>query len=134
MGLVKWIDFRARGDERGFLTAIEFGKDVPFEVKRVYYLTGLSIDLPRGFHAHKKLEQLAVCISGSCRILLDNGDKKEWVLLDSPFKALRIEPMVWHEMHNFSDNCILLVLASEYYEELDYIRDYQEFNKNRIVK
>lgn len=129
MSLVKWIDFPQRGDERGCLTVVESMKSIPFEIKRVYYLTNLSPDLPRGFHAHKELEQVAVCISGSCKVLLDNGQEKQWVTLDSPSKAIRIEPMVWHEMQDFSDGCVFLVFASDFYNESDYIRDYEIFEE-----
>jgi UDP-2-acetamido-3-amino-2,3-dideoxy-glucuronate N-acetyltransferase len=127
MSLVKWVNLQQRGDERGYLTVIGAQKDIPFTIKRVYYLTSLSKDLSRGFHAHKQLEQLAVCVAGSCEVLLDNGHEKDSVTLDSPGKALRIEPMVWHEMHDFSENCVFLVLADEHFDESDYIRDYSEF-------
>lgn len=127
MSLVKWLDFPQRGDERGHLTVVESAKSIPFEIKRVYYLTNLSPGLPRGFHAHKELEQVAVCLSGSCKVLLDNGQEKQWLTLDSPSKAIKIEPMVWHEMQDFSSDCVFLVFASDFYNESDYIRDYSEF-------
>ncbi len=127
MNLIKWIELPQRGDERGYLTVMEASSNIPFEIKRVYYLTSLSQDLPRGYHAHKHLEQVAVCVAGSCKVLLDNGHEKEWVTLDSANRALRIEPKVWHEMKDFSDNCVFLVLASQHYCEDDYIRDYEEF-------
>ncbi|MFT7452047.1 MAG: dTDP-4-dehydrorhamnose 3,5-epimerase-like enzyme [Patescibacteria group bacterium] len=127
MSLVKWLDFPQRGDERGCLTVVESAKSIPFEIKRVYYLTNLSPDLPRGFHAHKELEQVAVCLSGSCKVLLDNGQEKQWLTLNSPSKAIRIEPMIWHEMQDFSGDCVFLVFASELYKETDYIRNYNVF-------
>lgn len=127
MSLVKWIELPRRGDERGYLTVVESTKNVPFEIKRVYYLTGLSEDMPRGFHAHKELQQVAICLSGSCKVLLDDGINKEWVELNSPEQALRIEPMVWHEMHDFTADCIFMVFASDFYQESDYIRDYSVF-------
>lgn len=127
MTLLKLIDLKALGDDRGQLSVLEAQKNIPFSIKRVYYLTGMKSDVPRGFHAHKKLEQVAVCVVGKCRMLLDNGKIKEDVWLDSPSKAIRIEPMVWHEMHDFSDGCVLLVLASELYDEADYIRSYEDF-------
>lgn len=130
MSLIKWIELQQRGDERGYLTVIETHVNIPFDIKRVYYLTSLSKDLPRGFHAHRQLEQLAVCVAGSCKVLLDNGQEKEWVTLDSPKAALRIEPMVWHEMKDFSENCVFLVLASEHYDESDYIRCYDSYLRN----
>ncbi|MEY8241334.1 MAG: FdtA/QdtA family cupin domain-containing protein [Cycloclasticus sp.] len=129
MSLVKWIDLSLLGDDRGHLTVYEQNKNIPFEIKRIYYLTKTQKNVARGFHAHKELEQVAVCVSGSCTMILDNGLEKAELLLDSPVKAVRLEPMVWHEMHDFSENCVLLVLASDYYAESDYIRDYQEFVK-----
>ena len=127
MSLIKWMNLTERSDERGCLTVIESMKCIPFEIKRVYYLTKLSSDAPRGFHAHKELEQVAICLSGSCKVMLDNGTEKQWVVLESSSRAIRIEPMVWHEMKDFSRDCVFLVLASEYYDESDYIREYSEF-------
>lgn len=127
MSLVKLIDFKLLGDDRGHLTVLEESKNIPFQIKRVYYLTGTKQGVARGFHAHKELEQVAVCVSGRCRMILDDGQRKEEVWLDSPSKAICIEKMVWHEMHDFSPDCVLLVLASEHYDESDYIRDYSTF-------
>lgn len=127
MSLLKLIDLKPLGDERGQLSVLEAQKNIPFPIKRVYYLTNMKSNVPRGFHAHKKLEQVAVCVAGECTMLLDDGNNKENVLLDSPCKAIRIEPMVWHEMHDFSDDCVLLVLASDHYDESDYIRNYADF-------
>src|SRR5690606_26287853 len=127
MSLVKFIDLTLRGDDRGKLAVFESINTVPFEIKRVYYLTGTKADVSRGYHAHKRLEQVAVCVAGKCRMLLDNGSKKEEIWLDSPSKAIRTEPMIWHEMHDFSLDCVLLVLASDHYDESDYIRNYSDF-------
>ncbi len=127
--LVKLIDFSPLGDDRGALVALEANKTVPFDIKRVYYIFGTKQGVARGFHAHKALEQVAVCVTGSCRMLLDNGQEKEDVLLDSPTKGLLIKDFVWREMHDFTPDCVLLVLASEYYDEADYIRDYDDFLK-----
>lgn len=127
--LVKLIDFPSLGDDRGDLVALEANKTVPFDIKRVYYIFGTRADVARGFHAHKALKQVAVCITGSCRMVLDNGYHKEEVVLDSAVKGLVIEGLVWREMHDFSPDCVLLVLASEHYDEADYIRDYQEFRE-----
>lgn len=127
--LVKLIDFPPLGDDRGSLVALEANKTVPFDIKRVYYIFGTKQGVARGFHAHKALKQVAVCVTGSCRMVLDNGYQKEEVLLDSPMKGLVIEGMVWREMHDFSPDCVLLVLASEHYDEADYIRDYDDFLK-----
>jgi len=127
MSLIQMIDFQVLGDKRGSLVALEAGKEVPFDVKRVYYLFGTKAGVTRGFHAHKALRQVAVCISGSCRFLLDDGKKKEKIFLDSPNQGLLIEHLAWREMYDFSEDCVLLVLASEHYDEEDYIRDYDEF-------
>lgn len=129
MSQVKWIDFQRLGDERGDLVALEIGmeKAVPFDIKRVYYIYRTAEGVSRGFHAHKRLRQVAICLSGSCRMVLDNGQKREDVLLSNPTKGLLIESMTWREMHDFSEDCVLLVLASEHYDEADYIRDYDCF-------
>jgi dTDP-4-dehydrorhamnose 3,5-epimerase-like enzyme len=127
MSMIRLIDLPPLGDERGSLVAIEANKHIPFDVKRVYYIFGTQPGVSRGFHAHKNLQQLAVCVSGKCRMLLDDGINKESVWLDSPTKGLLIGNNVWREMHEFSDDCVLLVLASEHYDESDYIRDYSEF-------
>jgi len=127
MSLVKLIEFPILGDERGALVALESCKNIPFEVKRVYYIYGTKEGVARGFHAHKALQQVAVCISGRCRMVMDDGVTKESVWLDSPNKAICIGTMLWHEMHDFSADCVLLVLASDYYDESDYIRKYEHF-------
>ena len=127
MSLVQKIDFKSLGDERGGLVALENNKEIPFEVKRVYYIFGTKENVARGYHAHKELKQLAVCVSGSCTMLLDDGHRKESVLLNSPKQGVLIDKMIWHEMHNFSYDCVLLVLACEHYDEKDYIRDYNDF-------
>lgn len=125
--LVNLINFSAVGDNRGCLVAIEAQKHVPFDIKRVYYVFDTRTDTSRGFHAHKALKQVAVCLSGSCRMLLEDGEATEEVILDSPTKGLVIDEMIWHEMHDFTEDCVMLVLASEQYDESDYIRDYDEF-------
>lgn len=117
------------GDERGQLVAIEGNRHIPFDIKRVYYIYGTKAEEARGFHAHKELEQFAICISGSCKIIYDDGKKKDSVLLDSKSIGVTIPKLIWHEMHDFSENCILLVFASASYEEQDYIRNYDEFLK-----
>lgn len=131
---IKWIQFQELGDHRGGLVSIEIGnqKEVPFTIKRVYYIYRTKTGISRGHHAHKNLKQVAFAISGRCEILLDNGSSKRKVSLDSPEKGILIENWIWREMHNFSDDCILLILASEHYDEDDYIRDYDEFL--RLVK
>lgn len=120
-------DFKVIGDERGSLVAIEELKNIPFEIKRVYYIYNVMDSLPRGFHAHKELKQVLICMNGSCKVLLDDGKQKEEVLIDKPNKGLLVDTMVWHEMYEFSSDCILMVLASDYYDESDYIREYSTF-------
>lgn len=124
---VELIPLQKHGDERGMLVALEQTKNVPFEIKRVYYMFGTQTNVRRGYHAHKELRQLAIPVSGSCRFMLDDGKEKVDVLLDNPALGLLIEPSVWHEMYDYSHDCILLVLASDVYNESDYIRNYDEF-------
>ncbi len=127
MSLANWIDLPSLGDERGSLVAIEANQNIPFDIKRVYYIFGTEKETARGFHAHKALKQVAICVSGRCRMILDDGHTKEDVWLDSPSRGILIENMIWREMHDFSTDCVLLVLASEYFDEADYIRDYSQF-------
>lgn len=127
MTLINWASFDAIGDGRGQLVALEGNKNIPFDIKRVYYMTGMKPGIPRGFHAHRELQQVAICVSGYCRFVLDDGRRREEVWLDSPAKGLLIGNMVWREMHDFSQDCVLMVLASEYYDEADYVRDYEQF-------
>ncbi len=126
---IKTITFKKHGDERGLLVAVEAMKDIPFEIKRVYYITGADRDIRRGFHAHKKLQQVLLCVNGSCKIMLDNGKEKADIELSEPNFGLVIENNMWREMYDFSDNAVLLVLASEHYDEADYIRNYDDFIK-----
>lgn len=122
------IEFAPKGDERGWLIALENLKEVPFEIRRVYYIYGTQPTVVRGNHAHRDLDQLAICVSGSCRFRLDDGNgRKCEVRLDSPSKGLLIRSMVWREMDEFSSDCVLLVLASKLYDEADYIRDFDDF-------
>ena len=134
MGLIKIIDFKSLGDDRGELVALESSKDIPFEIKRVYYIFHTQQKVARGFHAHKELQQVAVCVSGFCRIVVDDGLNKESILLNTPLKGLLIDKMQWHELHDFSEDCVLLVLASAHYEESDYIRNYDDFIKMAKIK
>lgn len=129
LSLIKTIILNYLGDGRGSLIALEGNKNVPFDIKRVYCIFGTKEGVSRGFHAHRNLKQIAVCIRGSCRFVLDDGMKKEEVILDSATKGLLIEDLIWREMHDFSHDCVLMVLASEHYDESDYIRDYSEFIK-----
>jgi dTDP-4-dehydrorhamnose 3,5-epimerase-like enzyme len=129
VSLIKTVSFKPLGDERGSLIALEGNKSVPFDIKRVYYIFDTKEGVSRGFHAHLNLKQVAVCVTGSCRFVLDNGRQREEVVLDKSTIGLLINDLTWREMYDFSPDCVLMVLASEHYDESDYIRDYQEFLK-----
>lgn len=129
MKLVKQLVFKSLGDDRGCLVALEGNEIIPFDIQRVYYIYSTAEGVSRGFHAHKKLKQVMVCVHGKCRLNIYDGSEHETVWLDSPERGILIEGFVWREMHDFSENCVLLVLASDHYDEDDYIRDYSEFEK-----
>ncbi len=126
---IKLIQLQSHGDDRGSLVSLEEQKNIPFPIKRVYYVFNTKDKVRRGFHAHKKLKQLAIVVKGSCRFLLDDGNEKIEVLLDNPAQGLYIESFVWREMFDFSEDCVLMVLADSVYDEADYVRDYEEFTK-----
>lgn len=127
------ISFQEHGDDRGMLVALEYDKECPFQIKRVYYMYDTKENVRRGYHAHRSLQQLLICVHGSCRIHLDDGIDTKEVLLDNPEIGLYIGQGIWREMYDFSPNAVLMSLASEVYDEKDYIRDYQQFveEKNR---
>ena len=127
LSLMEKIKLKKLGDERGSLVALESNISVPFEIKRVYYIYGTKAGVSRGFHAHKALQQVAVAVSGSCDMVLDDGKTQETVHLDLPEKGVLIGPGVWRIMKNFTPDCVLLVFADAHYDEADYIRDYEEF-------
>lgn len=120
------IALPAHSDARGMLVAIEGTIDVPFSIARVYYILGTE-RAKRGFHAHRELQQLLISVKGSCRVIVDNGRERREHLLSQPDQGLRISPMHWLEMCDFSKDCALLVLASAHYDEADYICDYPAF-------
>lgn len=126
MQVIKYV-FQPHGDDRGQLVALEELKDIPFHVKRVYYMYDTVEGVVRGKHAHKTLEQILVCIHGSCKILLDDGNEKKIVPLEKPYEGLYVANNMWREMYDFSEDAVLMVLASDYYDEADYIRDYDTF-------
>lgn len=128
MQVIKYA-FQQHGDERGMLVALEELKDIPFEIKRVYFMYDTKSDVHRGFHAHKTLEQILICINGSCKVLLDNGKDRKIVSLEKPYEGLYISNDMWREMFDFSEDAVLMVLASDFYNEEDYIRDYQQFKE-----
>ena len=115
----------------GNITIVEGDKNVPFDIKRIYYIYDIPGGAARGGHAHKELRQLIVAASGSFDVMLDDGINKKIVTLNRPDYGLLIVPGIWRELMEFSSGAICLVLASEGYQKDDYIREYQEFNKNK---
>lgn len=130
---IKMIAFSDIVDENnkerpmGHLTPIESGRDIPFVIKRIYYLTRVPENTIRGFHAHRQLEQVLLCLNGKVTISVSTPYEKQLITLDDPAKGLYIGPMVWREMYDFSPGSVLVVLASEHYNEADYIRDYRNY-------
>lgn len=123
----KMYDFKKHSDNYGNLVPIEANKDIPFDVKRVYYIYEVKENIRRGFHSHKDLHQMLICVNGSVKILVKNPNEEEVIELNDASKGLYIGPMIWREMYDFSDGAVLLVLASEYYTEDDYIRKYEDY-------
>ena len=122
-------DHKVLGDERGQLIAIESGVNIPFNIKRVFYIYGTQPNVPRGQHSHHKTKQYLIAVNGSCKVTLDNGKSKETHELNQPNIGLFQDAMVWGTMHNFSADCVLLVLADQHYNEADYIRNYDNFKQ-----
>ena len=118
-------------DRRGNLTFIESSKIIPFEIKRVYYLYDVPGGAERGGHAHKQLHQLIIAMSGSFDVLLDDGKDKKKFHLNRSYNGLYICPMIWREINNFSSGSVCMVLASTFYDEEDYYREYSEFMHDR---
>lgn len=128
------IDLRKISDPRGNLTPIESGLDVPFDIKRVYYLYDVPGGESRGAHAHKELYQLIVAANGSFTVTLDDGTNKKAFTLNRSYYGLLVVPGIWRDLDDFSSGAVLLCLASEKYDAADYIRDYDEFLKYKGVK
>lgn len=127
------IDIRRYSDTRGFLSVVEEGLDIPFDIKRIYYLYMVP-EVARGAHAHKELQQLLIATSGSVDVIMDDGTSKETFRLDKPWKGLLIPSGLWRDLEHFTQDAVLLCLASERYDENDYIRDYREFLSYKQVK
>ena len=123
----KIIDLRKISDPRGNLTPIEGGGDIPFDIKRIYYLYDVPSGESRGAHAHKELQQLIIAANGSFTITLDDGKNKKAFTLNRPYQGLYVVPGIWRDLDDFSSGAVLLCLASEHYDASDYIRDYEEF-------
>jgi len=128
----KIVNFPKITDSRGNLSFIEENRQIPFEIKRVYYLYDVPSGATRGGHAHKSLEQIVIALSGSFDVVLDDGSERRKVFLNRPHYGLYIPPGVWRELENFSSNSVALSLVSQLYDETDYIRDYETFK--RLIK
>lgn len=124
------VSIKTNGDDKqGLLSYFEANKDIPFNIKRIYYTYNVPIRTKRGMHAHKELQQILWCPYGEIEVILDNGKEKTSYLLDSPEKALFVLKGYWHDMYWKKEGSVLCVAASDYYSEDDYIRDYDEFLK-----
>lgn len=124
----KLVKVNTKGDQdNGHLSFFETKKDIPFDIKRIYYIYDVPLEIKRGMHAHKDLQQILWCPYGEIEVILDDGHQKESFLLDSPEKALFVLKGYWHDMYWRKENSVLCVAASDYYNEEDYIRDYEEF-------
>lgn len=124
---VKKVDLNIISDGRGNLIPIEFPKQLEFPLKRIYYIYDVNEGVRRGYHSHNDLEQVLIAINGSVKILVKTPFEEEVIELNDPSKGLYIGPMIWREMFDFSDQAVLLVLASHEYDESDYIRDYNKY-------
>ena len=124
----KIIDLPKISDPRGNLSFIEGGQHIPFDIKRVYYLYDVPGGSDRGSHAHKNLHQFIVAMSGSFDVVLDDGKNKKIFQLNRSYYGLYVCPMMWRDLGNFSSGAVCMVLASEHYDETDYIRDYSQFS------
>ncbi len=124
------LNFNAKSDNRGSLIALENLKEIPFEIKRIYYIYDTKPEFPRGVHAHRELEQVLIMMEGSCELVLNDGKNIKNIILNRPDMGIFIGKNMWREMKNFSYGAKLLVLASDFYNEKEYIRDYEEFLRN----
>ena len=125
--LCKVLEFSQHGDDRGQLVAIEGNIDIPFEIKRMFYIYGSSNKVIRGKHANRRSKFVLINVSGISKIKVSTGKEEYDFVLDCPYKGLYLDSMVWKEMYGFSEDSVLLVLASEHYDSEEYIRDYNEF-------
>lgn len=131
----KIIKFRDLGDERGNLVVIEGdGMDIPFDIKRVFYIYGSDATVVRGQHANRQSEFLLVTVSGSCKVRVTNGAEEEIVELNEPGKGLYLPKMMWKDMYDFSADSVLVVMSNMHYDGSEYIRDYDEYLKEMGVK
>ena len=127
--IVTTKEFNVLGDYRGQLVALEENRNIPFDLKRVFYIFGTQEGVSRGNHSHYKTKQFLVAVNGSCKVTLDNGKEKETFDLNKPNLGLFQDALIWGTMHDFSSDCVLMVLADEYYDASDYITNYDKFLK-----
>ena len=125
----RYIDFPKIIDTRGNLTFIEGKRHLPFEIRRVFFIYDIPSGEVRGAHAHRRLRQVIVCLSGSLDVVVNDGREQKTIHLNRPTRGLYLPPMIWANMENFDSNTIYAVMASTYYDESDYIRDFSEFVK-----
>lgn len=126
------INFNQLGDNRGHLVVAEGNKDIPFDIKRIFYIYGTKENVTRGQHANKKSKFVLINLAGNCKIKVDDGINQEVIVLDKAHQGIYLEEMVWKDMYDFSVDSILLVLSSEYYDGSEYVRDYEEFRKGFV--
>ena len=126
----KVLNFNVHSDKRGNLISLADNKEIPFKIKRIYYTWNMPNKAIRGGHAHKRLDEVMVCLHGSCDFVLDDGKEKITITLDRPNKGLYIKANVWRDFRNFSPDCVVILIASGYYDTEDYIRDYDEYLKS----
>lgn len=130
MNKVQMLEFPQRGDDRGHLVIVEGGVDVPFEIKRAFYIYGSDADVVRGCHANRKSEFVLINVAGSSKVKVKDGEGNEAIFcLNRPHTGIYLPTMVWKEMYDFSDDSVLLVLSSEHYDPEEYVRDYKMFER-----
>lgn len=130
MNKVRMLDFRQYGDERGHLVIVEGEKDVPFDIKRAFYIYGSQSDVVRGQHANRRSEFVLINVAGSSKVRIKDGEGNEAIfILNRPHTGIYLPTMVWKDMYDFSEDSVLLVLANTHYDAKEYIRDYDEFVK-----
>jgi dTDP-4-dehydrorhamnose 3,5-epimerase and related enzymes len=125
----KMIEFKQNGDDRGKLVVVEGMKDIPFDIKRIFYIYGSDTTVVRGQHANRRSEFVLINVCGSSKVRVRDGKKDEIFILDKPHTGIYLPKMLWKDMYDFSEDSILLVLASEGYDSTEYIRDFDEYIK-----
>ncbi len=124
------LEFSQNGDERGYLVAVEGNKDIPFDIARIFYIYGSDPDVVRGQHANRRTQFVLINVAGSCKVKVLDGKGNEAVfVLNRPHTGIYLPTMVWKDMYDFSEDSVLLCLASEHYDATEYVRNYDEFVK-----